>query len=67
MKITDKDRLDFLDTYMAEFISVYRISLANENCFIKKLTFSKDHDKAEGMTVIEAIDNAIMAMREKYN
>lgn len=68
MEITDRDRLDFLESGFdflprslsnVNFTLVKFFRILDEDMEVRQITIS------EGKTKREAIDNAIMAMREK--
>jgi hypothetical protein len=70
MEITDKDRLDFIEKSNKSIISPDAIfgwlilDIQYFECFCKPGVIC-DERSAEKPTVREAIDSAIMAMREK--
>jgi len=77
MKITDKDRLDFLDSLLMlhinnekrnSWIELHkgtRSGLIVINDFRAKPDDGFEHTRGFGRSFRQAIDNAIMAMREK--
>jgi hypothetical protein len=63
MEITDKERLDFLE-YKVLKISIWRHG-STLYLHEKEKRYHHYHISYEGSTAREAIDNAIMAMREE--
>jgi len=67
MKITDKDRLDFLETHVVSYF--YRIKTTIEYLHDGESSigylYDGEYRTSSGLTVREAIDNAIKAMEGK--